>query len=451
MLGYLLYDDGLSKIVLTDTSPQEIGTSCKPLIECSDEELSGIPVFQNNRAVGIWPNQATLLDKTLIEAIALQFQMIGFAKIQTIIEGGIYQETGKLSREFAINRCPYIELKLSQSRSLCLTVIPKGHSNYIKEISNYDEDWEIQKYIQNPSEIKRLIPNHSLPFARVDFDNVLLSVSEYIDRQYNTELCSYLQTQADVKKNFIDPCLTIIKLLHSQNYMHGDITDTNLTLSTKYNKLIFIDFQKLMRLENDIERLEDLRDVACTIYNRSPSQFKNNPAILYLFVLQKNITKILSDYEDSNDPAELEIYKRISINTLINRVERFWYIPLPDEIKDIDFSNYLEQKTLAASKQEAIMEGYMKACKFNNTNLMSFYEEFFPFCRINLKSLMPNDNKSTLKRRFAFILDETDVATQNIAKKSTRLEISLSLESNGIFKPQKNGNIISQSSYFSLK
>ena len=367
MLGYLIYANGQSKIVLTDTSPQEMGTSYKPLIECTDEELRGIQVFQNDRAIDRWPNADIPFNQILIEAIALQLQITGFTKLKHIIEAGIYEDTNKLAIEFSHNRSPFIELELSQSRILCLTIIPRGQSDYIKEISDYDESWEIQKYVKNPMTLNRLIPNHTLPFATVNFDNVVLSVCECVDRQYNTELCSYLDTPDHVKANFIDPCLTIIKFLHSNNHKHGDLTDSNLTLSIKFNRVIFIDFKHISRLRHEAERLEDLRDVADTICKRSPPHFKNNPAIIYLYVLQDIITKVLGDFEKTNDPTVFHTYKKLTINTLISHVERFWCMTLPAEINDIDFSCYLEQKTLTATKQEAVIQGYFKACRLNDS------------------------------------------------------------------------------------
>lgn len=309
MLGYLICDNGLSKIVLADASPQEMATPFKPLIECNDEDLSGFPVFQNAQFIGHWPNQDSPFEKSLIKALALQLKTTGFDKLQNILEETIYNKAST----FLCSRCPDIELKISTSRSLCLTIIPKRQSNYINGISDYDEAWEIRKYITKPSLINKLIPHHALPFAKVDFDSVVLSVCEYVDLQYETALCSYLQTPDEVKKNFVDPCLTIIKLLHSKNYQHGDLTDSNLTLSIKFNKLIFIDFKNVMPIPSEAKRLEDLRDVAHTIYSLSPSQFKNTPALIYLFILQEDLTKLLNDNEDSNDPAVFKAYKKLSI------------------------------------------------------------------------------------------------------------------------------------------
>lgn len=138
----------------------------------------------------------------------------------------------------------------------------------------------------------------------------------------------------------------------------------------------------------------------------------------------------------------------IAIDTLTNRIERFWHMELPSGISNIDFIKYSKEKKLVSTQKDAVIKGYSIACEKNDTTLMSFYEEIFSFCRIDLKSFMSDNKLPVLKRTLSYTQNAAD---DSYARKSTRLDLSHFLESNGMFKPQKDGNTISTNSYFSLK
>ena len=399
MPGYLVTIYDQRKIVFSIESViNKTANSFKLLTECSDLELKGIQAFHKDEYIANWPAESELLNQALINAISAQIKIDNSTELKNTIQEAI--NSSNLS-----DRCPFTSFPINKSRNLGITVIQHYYSCDYEHGESGEDREDVRRYYENPSIVYQLMPNSSLPFALVNHEQASLSISEELDYQSYNDVFPYLKSAIDFKNNLINPYLEIIKLLHSKQLTHGDITSSNVVLSLKFNKLIFVDFKHIGEVSCDnslvwhSKRLEDLHHMAGSILYRLPANdYQNNPAMIYLSTL----TDRLEDFEDDD---VIEANKDLTIETVISCINRFWSLIVPSELV------HLATDELSPHQEEVLHHAYINACKEKNLDLMSFCEELYPQCRINISCLGFNAIAPNSKRKFSEMASGSDLGS----------------------------------------
>lgn len=338
---------GQSKIIialqpLTSQHFEETDLTVTPLTECDGNSLSHLPVYVQSKSIqtyayyflngnmplsfeglgryapfGFWPSYNEPLPKELIEKLLQHNQ-------KTLAEDMIKKESEE----------PYTEvsLQITKDRKLLGCVFKeKDKQSFIHRV-------------ENPNFVASL----GLPvpqFVSILNDNgATLSFCEEFDRWSEAPLSCLLDVTPNAwYEHMVRPYFNIIKTLHDRSCMHGDITETNVIFSSRFNQLFFIDFECFK--QHDIQayackktqayhdwhnyRLIDIKDMCDSIlYNTKvyAKNHQNTPLAANQAVMDylKSIAEKLEAhdfYMGCNQPFELlESYESLTIQSIIDHV-----------------------------------------------------------------------------------------------------------------------------------
>jgi hypothetical protein len=293
--------------------PRQEGRSITPIGHCYTAELTGINVYNASSPlpIGIWPTVDALFSKDLIEHIGV----VLFHEKSMVIQ---QNATRIINNATANDRCVDMELPFCKDRSLIVTIISKQVSP-----SRLQED--MLDYIHKPNLVFELgIP--CVPVHQANSTRFYFAYSECLDRFHDSTTLPWLSTREAIYQNLIQPYLHCIKTLHDKHLTHGDLDESNVVLSKRHGRLIFVDFKHVgdvpyvEQLEDDNEkpyyvwqkaRLLDLAQMAICVLNLvheyNPEAAQDNTVIAYLQSVADTLDELL-DFHDNchNDDVEAE-------------------------------------------------------------------------------------------------------------------------------------------------
>jgi hypothetical protein len=263
---------------------------------------------------------------------------------------------------FESNRCPHIFFKLTETRSLCITIIPSQHvidtkQNICAEFC-IGRDEHITNYYGNAFFMNQINPENTVPFFLIpDFHSHTLVISEGIMNYYNRNPgCPtpyYLQTKENIKHHLIDPCLNTIKNLHDNDYYHGDPHADNIILPMTINKILFFDFKHVSKEHHDknLAKLIDFYDISKSIIIYMEALgYENNLVLFYL----KKIMHVLEKFIEEKEELEI-LFIGLTIDKMKEDIDFFWN--LPDHI-----FNYVPFSEIASYRPLVSVLSYDHSC-----------------------------------------------------------------------------------------
>ena len=303
----------LLKQEVANAIPPQEGCSITPISLCYAAELAGINVYHSlSSPIGIWPAVDALFSSALSEHIGVV--LFHEQRIEVL-----QQATEELNIYQLDDRCSAMEVPFCQDRSLIVILISK-------QVLPSRLQQDILEYMDKPNFVFQLgIP--SVPVHLVDSGEFYFAYSECLDRDHGSTTLPWLSTAEAIYQNLITPYLHFIKTLHDKHLTHGDINESNVILSKRHGRLIFIDFKHVGEVPY-VEHLEDgeekryyawqkarlldlvqlvicVKDLAHE-YNETVAQ--DNSVIAYLQLVANTLDELL-DFHDNCQRDDFETEK----------------------------------------------------------------------------------------------------------------------------------------------
>jgi len=227
-------------------------------------------------------------------------------------------------------RKPYRQgrFRLCSDRSLLCMLLDDKYEEGARE--------EFDNMVNNQNLVALLdVPVHT--FVTFENDESKFAFCEGLDRgSVESMACLNDTGEAEWYKHLVRPYLNLIKTLHESLYTHGDITDTNVVFSRKFDQLYFIDFERLIVHERDeaghlshdwkVQRLVDIYDMCNSIMTHSSDEDTEMNPNRDVIAFLEEIRDSLDEYEfyTGGTPTEeaIEKYEYLTIDYITQEIEK---------------------------------------------------------------------------------------------------------------------------------
>lgn len=262
----------------------------------------------------------------------------------------------------------YFYVWLPNNRSLVVTLM------------SIDDEKEYARYVSNPNFLTEQAIVPSTYSCRLHINSEYnLAFCEYVDRDHKHDWAKTIQSPFDLYKNFIAPYLKLIRDLHTMGLTHGDITDSNIALSSRFKKAIFIDLKHLFEITKDNSKpmdhrrieIEDLHDMCGSIESNAPAGFQNDHVLKMIDKLCKFIDR-WGDYEASDNQLYQQEAKKHE-----SAVTAMYGLDAEDPELELFARNHGFNITrmikLLCEKNEIFKQAYLEYAQENSPNKINLY------------------------------------------------------------------------------